>query len=277
MADNYLGFTFNGETIGIIGTEDYNGFIVNSGEDLKFSSAPGFSNEFASPALGDHSIYTGTTVDSRVFNFKIALKENTYAEFQSVLKWLGTREEGYLIFDYNPDFGYMVKVNSISEATYVVQYDDKYNIEFDVEFITTGDWAAYELETSTALYTYTLGANIDTTGVTKSFIVDYTFSTGALVLTNNSQVTQYFTVYDPGNTVVITNTTADPDIIIWSNDESGNMTYYSQYGISITATGVFGDNIAIASCAIESGQSITFTSSGLTSSCILTILARQNI
>jgi len=86
MADNYLGFSFNGETIGIEGGEDHTGFIVNSGDDLKFSSSPEFSDEFATPTLGEHSIYTGTTVSSKTFSFTVALKENTYAEFQAVLK-----------------------------------------------------------------------------------------------------------------------------------------------------------------------------------------------
>jgi len=98
MADNYSGFKFSNvvvveeedtdvfKSIGIAGGETYTGFIINSGDDLKFSSAPAFSDEFTNPKLGDNSIYTGTTVTSKSFNFRIALKENTYAEFQSVLK-----------------------------------------------------------------------------------------------------------------------------------------------------------------------------------------------
>jgi len=145
MADNYLGFTFDGvrialEDYGTLTAKTYDGFIINSGDDLKFSSAPEFSSEFASPTLGDYSIYTGTTVGSKMFSFRIALKENSYADFQAILKWLGPEEKGYLIFDYNEDFGYEVKVNSIGSASYVVQSDGiTYNIEFYIEFITTGD------------------------------------------------------------------------------------------------------------------------------------------
>ena len=160
MADNYLGFRFNGENIGLESGDDYVGFIINSGDDLKFSSSPEFSNEFASPTLGDNAIYTGTTVSSRTFNFRVALKENTFADFQAVLKWLDKEATGYLIFDYNDTFGYMVKIASIGEASYVAQYDGvTYNIEFDISFVTTGDWAAYELDTDTSatdpqLFTY---------------------------------------------------------------------------------------------------------------------------
>ena len=269
MADNYLGFKFGTENIGITGAETHAGFIINSGDDLKFSSAPEFSDGFATPNLGDHSIYTGTTVSSKTFSFRVALKENTYAEFQDVLKWLDKEATGYLIFDYNGDFGYMVKVASIGEASYVVQYDDKYNIEFDISFVTIGDWAAYELE-SGVLYRKPKNVNI----AAESFTVTWTSDNAAM--TNISKLEHYYIIEFDSDIELVVDGTTILDVIT-----SNACKYYTQFGIVIdTTTGQFISG-TIKPFSVPAGKTVADVSTTIVNDDVaidfITIIARQII
>jgi len=86
MADSYLGFYYNGEELGLDTSDEHEGFIVNSGEDLVFSSAPEFSNEFTTPRLGNNSIYVGNTVSKRIFSFKVNLVNCSMDEYRDFLR-----------------------------------------------------------------------------------------------------------------------------------------------------------------------------------------------
>lgn len=139
----YQDFLYKGEKL-----SDYNGFIINEGQDLKFFN-PTFNHEFASPQFTKKSYFLGTTIEKREFNFSIILKEITLQKYREFLAWLNPKDEGVLSFDYNPDYGYEVKLNSISEGTFYVvrecssnQTSDKYNIELEVNFVTKNDWTA---------------------------------------------------------------------------------------------------------------------------------------
>ena len=86
--------------------------------------------------------------ENREFNFSILLKGITLDTYREFLRWLNPEEEGILSFDYSPNYGYDVKVNSISEATFYVTpncsdvNNPTYDIELEVGFITKNDWAA---------------------------------------------------------------------------------------------------------------------------------------
>ena len=126
-----------------------NAFIINSGDDLKFFNQSNFNQDFTTPQFGNQSYFLGTTMENREFNFNITLPEITLSEYKEFLSWLDPRDEGILVFDYNQNYGYEVKVNSIGEGTFYVvpncPEENKYNIEIQVGFITKNDWAAKNL------------------------------------------------------------------------------------------------------------------------------------
>lgn len=268
MAENYLGFYFGSIRVALDNTPTYEGFIVNSGDDLKFSSAPGFSNEFVTPRLGDNSIYTGTTVESRTFSFTVALDSITLAHFRSFLKDFGPEQEGYLRFDYALEYGYMVKLSSIGEATYTVVPDttDKYIIEIDLEFITTGDWAAIEVNTSVNppnLFSYLTSDTIGYSGT--GFSIGG--SSNQISFTNSSELSQYLIVeYLVPATPVLFKveeyTTSGFTVLVGSILEIAanqlttgeTIQYVSRYGVAISDAGNFVSTTVSIAFEVEVGD-----------------------
>jgi hypothetical protein len=56
-------------------------------------------------------------------------------------------DSGLLQFDYNTNYSYKVKLNSIGESNYTVNSNCEpdsltYNVEITIQFVTVGDWAA---------------------------------------------------------------------------------------------------------------------------------------
>lgn len=142
--DNYLGFSYNGKSLSMKSEADFFGFIENNLEDLKFSNAPEFSNEFVIPRFGSRTIFTGTTESNQRFSLKIALNKITLDKYREFLNWLSPRSEGTLAFDFNPNYGYQVKLDSISESNFIVTQRrndnrDHYFVSLDLNFVTTYD------------------------------------------------------------------------------------------------------------------------------------------
>ena len=144
MIDKYLGFTYKDKSLSMEDGADFKGFIANSEEDLRFSNAPSFTNEYIPIPFGGKNYYIGTTKENRLIGFKIVLPEINLEKYRNLLGWLNPNERGNLIFDYNKNYAYYVKLESISDAYYTVipGNPDKYIVEIDVEFATVNDWAA---------------------------------------------------------------------------------------------------------------------------------------
>ena len=126
--------------------KDFKGVIRNEGDDLNFSNAPSFNNEFAQVRLGKNSYYLGTTKENKIFQLSVILIGVTMSEYRQFLNWLNIDKVDKLIFDYNPNYYYKAKVNTISNGTFTVNLDcveeKTYNVEVDLEFITVNDYAA---------------------------------------------------------------------------------------------------------------------------------------
>ena len=112
---DYKDFTFRNRSL-----SEFNGFIINGGDDLKFFNPSNFSHEFTTPQFSNRSFLTGTSRENREFNFNIFLQEVDLEQYKDFLDWLNPEYKGVLILSYNTDYGYDVKVNSISEATFYV-------------------------------------------------------------------------------------------------------------------------------------------------------------
>jgi phage-related protein len=142
--DRYLGFTFNGKSLGMKTENDFYGFIQNNGEDLSFSNTPQFGDEFVVPQYGDRTFYTGTTKSNRAFSMKISLDKITLRQYRDLLAWLNPNSTGNLSFDFDPNYGYEVKLSSISQGQFYIlketnNNEDFYYVDFDITFITISD------------------------------------------------------------------------------------------------------------------------------------------
>lgn len=63
--DKYIGFSFNGLSLGLHADADFKGFIMNEG-DLSFGAPTEFENEFADRPYGEGGIYLGRTKSNKV-------------------------------------------------------------------------------------------------------------------------------------------------------------------------------------------------------------------
>lgn len=155
MADNFLGFTYKG-IHSYNNNNNFKAYIINEGEDLKFSNSPEFTLELASPKFNEINYFLGETKQSRNIQLDILVKEVTFSGYKKFISWLTNNKQEdennqqILSFDYNPNFGYNVKLASISDGTFYVidnclPDELKYNVELTVEFKTIGDWSAIEL------------------------------------------------------------------------------------------------------------------------------------
>lgn len=165
MTDNYLSFNFknanyNPTTKYSLYTH-FGGFVINEGTDLTFFNPSSFSHEFVNPKFGNQSYFTGTTRENREFTFNIILKDRTLAQYKEFLRWLNPHDSGILYFDYNPYWGYNVKVNSIGEGKFTVTPNCgatlTYSIEVEVGFITVNEWAATLITSPAAIPLSTIG------------------------------------------------------------------------------------------------------------------------
>lgn len=232
--DKYLGFTFNGESLGMESNNDFNGFIKNDFEELAFNM-PTFSNSFVTPTYGDKPFYLGNTKEHRTFDLDIVLNEITLDEYRSFLKWLGMDKKGILKFHYNLNYGYDVKLDSIGKANFVVvqqcktngdPLEDKYIIEIPITFITTGDWAARWV--GTEVY-WSRGTSRDLVDNEKE--TDFLdFSGNVITFNNKHNLPNYFILETDGEVIIEeidgNSTEQDEWIIIPANTK-----FFSQYGI----------------------------------------------
>ena len=217
---------------------EFNGFIINEGDDLKFFNPSNFSHEFTTPQFSNRSFLTGTSRENREFNFNIFLQEVDLEEYKEFLDWLNPEYKGVLILSYNTDYGYDVKVNSLSEATFYVcrecttnetdDGDDKYNIELEIGFITEKDWAARNLKEEHSL---------SNTIILKRNIFGWYHE-----ITNSQNLENYLIIkFENSLEIEARGEGQGEDSIVNIVNESSELsaTYYSQYGIAILEDGSF--------------------------------------
>ena len=134
----YLYFNFDGKS-----SSEFNLLIQNKGEDLSFPSQASFENQIASPLYQGTSYLLGVNKKDRVFNFSCWVDSITTLKMRELLNWLSIDKVGNLILDYNPNFSYRVKISSMGDIKHLaVNNDGTSNYEFQLSFITVGDFAA---------------------------------------------------------------------------------------------------------------------------------------
>ena len=256
MTDNYKGFKFGDLRIApdASGQNEFKGFIINSGEDLTFSNAPNFENSYSRAFLSDYEVFMGTTKSSRIFSFRVIIEEILLADYKKLLTFLSPDITGKLKFDYNQDFEYDVKLSSISVGTYTVipgTPSDKYHVEFDLEFITTSDWAGKkEIIMTEAPYNQGVDSTLD--------------SYYKIEIDNNTQSDQTIIVEIDSNVIL--------DVTIPNGSE---YLYYSQWGIILDDSGNFIKANEIKS--FKSKQAVQFTVTGNGAAVTITQIQRETI
>jgi hypothetical protein len=270
MADNFISFNFKNESL-----SDYNGKIINDGADLQIFSTPSFTNQFEFPKFGNKSLLTGVDKQNRTFNFNIILVDISFLRYKEFLNWLNLNDTGILSFDYNPNYGINVKLDSISPANiFPSKYcedEQLYSAELTIQFTTVGDWAARWIGQIPSI-TFTVNppssTNIIDNNEGQDFITDIIQSNNtnkwSFHLINNHQLVNYY--------IVNFNIESPHSITIKINNENyyvlkGDGTLFTEFGIAlkedgdfipIESLGVFG-NEATSSWELTSSESDNFS------------------
>ena len=168
LQDEFMTFSWGGYDA----FENFGAFIINDKNgSLKFYNGPGFSNEYSKPqfdsSAGD---LQGVNFDKQTISFTIGVYWISIEHYRLMLNWLNPLETNYLIFGFNPDFRYNVKLSKIGDSTrwIVGREEDKpmYYTEISLIFELQGvpcakgtnsyefkKWADRSSDSETILYT----------------------------------------------------------------------------------------------------------------------------
>lgn len=158
----YVYFTFNG-----VSSSRFNLVVQNQGEDLLFPSQPGFENQIIAPIYQGATYLAGVNKKERIFNFNCWVDSLSIDLVREMLSWLSVDKVGSLVLDYNPNFQYRVKVNSISDFKHMPINGESgtANYEFTISFITIGNPSAESIATykitSDDMILNSIGPNFD--------------------------------------------------------------------------------------------------------------------
>lgn len=260
----YLFFTFDG-----ISSSRFNLMAQNQGEDLIFPSQPTFENQIITPLYQGATYLAGVQTKDRVFNFNCWIDSITTETIREMLNWLSVNKTGLLSLDYNPNFAYNVKINTISDLKHLnINNDGTGNYEFTLSFITIGNGQAE------SIYEY----NLSETDLTKK-IVGPNFDNGAPIAfyyNNKFKLLNYYASTFPLNITISGITEFDfklNDVVYYSYEAQDSKTFQidTQYGFakiinedgsSSLAESVDGVvlNTNLGSLQIPSGDSKSFIS-----------------
>ena len=134
------------------GTQDmfdkYGIFIIDSGNSgLKFYNGPSFSNEYSSPQFSkNRGSLLGVNFNGLTISFVCGVYWFSIEEYRKLLEELNPLKTTYLVFDFNKDYRYNVKLSKCDNSTrYIIGYENKeprYYTELSLSFDIQGDACA---------------------------------------------------------------------------------------------------------------------------------------
>ena len=134
------------------GTQDmfdkYGIFIIDSGNSgLKFYNGPSFSNEYSSPQFSkNRGSLLGVNFNGLTISFTCGVYWFSIGEYRKLLEELNPLKTTYLVFDFNKDYRYNVKLAKCDNSTrYIIGYEGKeprYYTELSLSFDIQGDACA---------------------------------------------------------------------------------------------------------------------------------------
>lgn len=128
--------------------ENFGAFIIaDKRGDLKFYNGPSFTNKYSSPQFSKYAgNLLGVDFKQQQISFKVGLYYFSIEDYQRFLDYIGPYQVDYLSFGFNPDWSYLVKLNSIQDSPRYIL--DKFDNETE---ITTETTKSYSIITSTTL------------------------------------------------------------------------------------------------------------------------------
>lgn len=138
LIDEFTDFTWDG----LDAFRNFGAFIINEKrESLKFYNGPSFTNEYTNPQFDRSNIFTGVTFKSQQISFKIGVYWISIEDYRKLLNWLNPYVISNLVFDFNRDYSYQVKLASREDSTrYIVgrennepRYYTEMTLNFDVQ------------------------------------------------------------------------------------------------------------------------------------------------
>ena len=138
LIDEFTDFTWDG----LDAFRNFGAFIINEKrESLKFYNGPSFTNEYTNPQFNRSNIFTGVTFKSQQISFKIGVYWISIEDYRKLLNWLNPYVISNLVFDFNRDYSYQVKLASREDSTrYIVgrennepRYYTEMTLNFDVQ------------------------------------------------------------------------------------------------------------------------------------------------
>lgn len=126
--------------------EEFGAFIINDKrEGLHFFNGPSFSNEYSKPQFESatgHLLGVNFEV-GKLPTLKIGLYWFSIQEYREFLAALDPYEVGLLIFSFEPNYGYQVKVAKIGDSVrYIMGHENgepRYYTELNLEFELQGE------------------------------------------------------------------------------------------------------------------------------------------
>lgn len=143
--DDYCKFEWAGHDM----WEDYHAFILNESKgSLKFYNGPSYSNNYASLQFESaKNLFTGVSFKTWTISFKIGVYAVTEKQYRKLIYSLNPYEINNLIFAFQPDWRYVVKLSKVEDGIrYVVGKqgsEDLYYTEMNLSFDIQGDACAY--------------------------------------------------------------------------------------------------------------------------------------
>lgn len=146
--DKYAKFSWDNESM-----TKYHAFIINETKgSLKFYNGPSFSNSYTKPQFDSASSrFTGVTFNTQQISFTIAVYAVTEEMYRKLIYKLSPYTIANLVFDFDPNWRYIVKLAKISDSTrYIIGHDsdgqDLYYTELQLTFEVQGDAVAHGIE-----------------------------------------------------------------------------------------------------------------------------------
>lgn len=139
--DDFATFQWRGHNM----FDDYGVFIINEEKgSLKFYNGPGFSNQYAKTQFStSSSMFLGIDFSQQTISMKVGVYWFSIEQYQELLECLSPYAINYLTFDFEPKYGYLVKLNKITDSTrHIVGYDKgqpRYYTELDLVWGVVGE------------------------------------------------------------------------------------------------------------------------------------------
>lgn len=133
--DNFATFMWRGAQ----SFQQYHMFIISGKDELKFYNGPSFSNEYTTPQFQSSSgNITGVKFNRQTLSFKVGIYWFTAEDYQQILSWLDAYIIDYLNFDFNPNYGYLVKLTGRSDSQRtILGYNDQNKLVYYTEMTLT--------------------------------------------------------------------------------------------------------------------------------------------